>query len=422
MSAPRSNERANAPRSNERATARRLAGLVPVVRMRGRDVDERGRVSSPLELLFDLTFVAAVSAAVGPLAHAIEVDHVAEGIAPLLMVFFAIWWAWLNFTWFASAYDTDDVPYRLLTMVQMGGVLVLAAGVQQAFEVGDFTLPTIGYAIMRFAMVAQWLRVAASDPESRATALRYAIGISIVQVLWIVRLFVTQGFPGWLLVVVFVLLALCEMAVPLVAERPRLTQWHPHHIAERYGLFVIILLGESVLASTVAVQQIVNAGAATGLFVLLAASALALLFGLWWIYFLEPAHEGLERRRSLSFWWGYGHYGIFVALTAAGAGLEAAVVSMEGHEGVDPTVVGYGVAVPVAVFLVLMWGLYRPLTGPTVIPPAVSLGAAAVVLLLPLAAHSVGIAVTILLIALTVAAVVATTIVYRRFRPPVSVD
>jgi low temperature requirement protein LtrA len=305
-------------------------------------------------------------------------------------------------------------------------VLVLAAGVQRAFEVGDYTLPTIGYAIMRFAMVVQWLRVAASDPESRPIAVRYAVGISIVQVLWIVRLFVTQGFPDWLLVVVFAFLAVCEMAVPLIAERRTLSRWHPHHIAERYGLFVIILLGESVLASTVAVQQVVNAGSATGLFVLLAASGLALLFGLWWIYFLEPAHEGLERRRSRSFYWGYGHYGIFVALTAAGAGLEAAVASMaesaeEGHH-VDATVVAYGVAVPVAVFLALMWVLYRPLTGPTVIPPAVSLGAAVVVLLIPLAAHSTGIAVAVLLIALTVAVAVAATIVYRRIRPPVTLD
>ena len=52
------------------------------------------------------------------------------------MVFFAIWWAWMNFTWFASAYDNDDVPYRLLTFVQIAGVLILAAGVAAAFGTG----------------------------------------------------------------------------------------------------------------------------------------------------------------------------------------------------------------------------------------------------------------------------------------------
>ena len=104
------------------------------------------------------------------------------------MVFFAIWWAWMNFTWFASAYDTDDVPYRLLTLVQMAGVLVLAAGVPPAFDTPDFTAITIGYVIMRIAMVRQWLRAAASDPGRPTTALRYAIGISIVQIGWVARL------------------------------------------------------------------------------------------------------------------------------------------------------------------------------------------------------------------------------------------
>ncbi|TMQ89747.1 low temperature requirement protein A, partial [Actinomadura soli] len=93
-------------------------------RMVARDVAEPHRASSPLELLFDLTFVAAVSQIAGRLAHATEEGHVGDAVLPFLMVFFAIWWAWMNFTWFASAYDTDDVPYRVLTFVQMAGVLI----------------------------------------------------------------------------------------------------------------------------------------------------------------------------------------------------------------------------------------------------------------------------------------------------------
>nr|WP_255281991.1 low temperature requirement protein A [Actinomadura madurae] len=88
-------------------------------RMVARDLGEPHRTSSPLELLFDLTFVAAVSQIAGRLAHATEEAHAGDAIAPFLMVFFAIWWAWMNFTWFASAYDTGDVLYRVLTFVQM---------------------------------------------------------------------------------------------------------------------------------------------------------------------------------------------------------------------------------------------------------------------------------------------------------------
>jgi low temperature requirement protein LtrA len=391
--------------------------LIPFVRMRGRDVDEPGRVSSPLELLFDLTFVVAIASIVTQLAHAIAEDHIATALPNFLMVFFAIWWAWLNFTWFASAYDTDDVPYRLLTMLQMGGVLVLAAGVPSAFEHGDYLLITTGYFIMRIALVVQWLRAAAQDPEGRSTALRYALGITVVQALWIVRVFTIGDWPFAAQVAVFALLAVCEMAVPIWAERPRTTAWHPHHVAERYALFTIILLGESVLAATSGVQSIISAGASSGEFVLLAAAGLALLFGLWWVYFLEPAHEGLEDNRRWSYYSGYGHYLIFVALAAVGAGLEVSVEALAHHAETPVVTIGYAVAVPVALFLVMMRVLYRPLIGPTVVPPALSLGGAAVVLLAPLIAPATSLAVVVLAITVVVALVVALTIVVRRPRP-----
>ncbi len=154
-------------------------------RMTSRDTDEPHRVATPLELLFDLVFVVAVSQASQNLHHLISDDHVGQGVLSYLMVFFAIWWAWMNFTWFASAFDTDDWLYRVMTIVQMAGVLVLAAGVHAAMVDFDFLVVTWGYVIMRLAMVGQWLRAAASDPDSRPTALRFAIGIGIVQLLWL---------------------------------------------------------------------------------------------------------------------------------------------------------------------------------------------------------------------------------------------
>jgi len=254
------------------------------------------------------------------------------------------------------------------------------------------------------------------DPDSRATALRYALGITVVQALWIIRLFTVGGLPVPAQIGIFALLAVCEMAVPLWAERTGMTRWHPHHVAERYSLFTIILLGESVLASTVGVQSIVSAGSSSVEFVLLAVSGLALLFGLWWIYFLEPAHEGLERNRDRSFFWGYGHYVVFASLAAIGAGLEVGVEAVGHHVEAPPVVVALAVAVPVAVFLVAMQVLYRPLNGSTVIPPAVSLGAAVVVLLLALTAGALPLGVVALLITLTIAAVITLTIMIRRPR------
>src|SRR5215831_18742314 len=108
--------------------------------MVSRDADEAHRAATPLELLFDLCFVVGVSQAAGRLHHALADGQYAHGIGHYLMVFFATWWAWVNFTWFASAYDNDDVPYRVAALVQIAGVLVIAAGVPRAFDHADFAV------------------------------------------------------------------------------------------------------------------------------------------------------------------------------------------------------------------------------------------------------------------------------------------
>jgi low temperature requirement protein LtrA len=378
------------------------------VRMNGRDADEDHRAATPLELLFDLVFVVAVATLVLQLAHAVAEGHL-ETIGPFMMVFFAIWWAWMNFTWFASAYDTDDALYRILTVVQMGGVLVLAAGVPGAFESGDFRAVTLGYAIMRIGLIGQWIRAAVEHPERRATTRRYAIGVAVVQVGWILRLLL----PAELGVVTFVVLALADLAVPVWAERKGWTPWHPRHIAERYGLFTIILLGEGVLAATNAVQGALAEGLTPRL-VTVAVAGLVLLVGLWWTYFLEPAAEGLQRQRKWSFYWGYGHYALFAALAMVGAGLEIAVEAVTHDIEASDILVGYSVALPVAVALVLLWVLHLPFSVKAEIPPWLLMPAGALTLAAPLAVGIIGVPGVVVSVALLVALVVAVTTYVRR--------
>ncbi|QNE16826.1 low temperature requirement protein A [Kribbella qitaiheensis] len=380
--------------------------------MSARPIDEPHRVSSQLELLFDLTFVIAVAAATAQLAHQIAEAHGLTSIVPFLQVFFAIWWAWMNFTWFASSYDTDDVPYRLLTMLQMAGVLVLAAGVPAAADHSDFRAVTFGYVIMRIALVAQWVRAGIEDPASRRTAFRYAAGIAIVQVGWVLRLVVldTGLLPSSAQLPLFLVMAVLDLLVPRWAERTMPTNWHPHHIAERYGLFTIILLGESVLAAATGVQGALDANGISGSFVTIAISALVLLFALWWLYFLEPAGEGLSANRNWSYFWGYSHYGIFAALAALGAGLEVAVEQSGHHVEAGHLEVTYAVAIPVAVFLILLWAVHAPLVEEPVIPPAILLTCAAVILLLPLTVSWIGVTAVIAAIAATTVLLIATTV------------
>lgn len=125
--------------------------------------DEEHRVATPLELLFDLCFVVAVGQAGVELVSAFADERIGAGLLNYAMVFFAVWWAWMNFTWFASAYDNDDVLYRVTTLVQIAGVLVLAAGVRRAFEEEDYLVVWVGYVIMRVALSSQWFRAARSS-------------------------------------------------------------------------------------------------------------------------------------------------------------------------------------------------------------------------------------------------------------------
>ena len=323
-----------------------------------RDPRQGHRQATFLELFFDLCFVVAVAHAASQLHHALAEGHVAVGVVSYLTVFFAIWWAWMNFTWLSSAYDNDDVPFRLATLLQITGALILAAGVESAFREGTFDLIFYGYAVMRAGLVALWLRAAMHDPERRSTTLRYAAGVTMAMVGWSIML-VSGHWPLW----GWWLMAAVELSVPVWAERAGRTPWHPGHIAERYGLFTIIVLGESVLAATIAVQAAIDGGSGPGVespLVGIAAGGLLVLFSLWWLYFAKPAEPFLTSSR-VAFVWGYGHYFIFAAAAAVGAGLAVNVDYATGHVALSRVGTRAALTVPVAVYLGALWILHlRP--------------------------------------------------------------
>jgi low temperature requirement protein LtrA len=327
--------------------------------MVSRDISEHHRAATPLELLFDLCFVVAVSQAVSGLHHFAVEGHFAEGITRYSFAFFAIWWPWVNFTWFASAFDTDDIAYRLAVFVQIAGNLTIAAGIPRYFEQQDYTVLVIGYVIMRLGLVELWLRAAHNDPRLGPTAKRFAIGITLVQIGWVVRLFVPNGG-----VPIIIALMLAELAVPIWAERAGHTQWHPGHIAERYGLFTLIVLGESILGATVSIQSAFDAGEEVASLIMIAAGGLLTVFAMWWLYFDQPTDGSLRRfwrgeagLRESPFVFGYGHLFIFASAAAVGGGLEIAVDFATHHTGISAPQAAAMIAGPVALYLACIWVL-----------------------------------------------------------------
>ncbi|HEY2511085.1 MAG TPA: low temperature requirement protein A, partial [Polyangiaceae bacterium] len=327
--------------------------------MTARDPHEAHRVSTPLELLFDLCFVVAVSQAASHLHHATIEGHGVAALFTYAPIFFAIWWAWMNFTWFASAYDADDVPYRLAALVQIAGVLLLAAGVSRAFERGDFTIMALGYAVMRVGLISLWVRAGLANPAHRATAFRYAFGVAALEVVWIAMIFSPPSWALWFWAAGVPL----ELLVPVWAERKGVTPWHPHHISERYGLLTLIVLGESVLSATNAIDAALERSSGVALpFVGFIVGSILIVFSMWWLYFDQPVHRHLRSNRQ-AFVWGYGHYLVFATTAALGAGLSVASDFLAGRAAISARTAGSAVAVPLLLYVLSVWILQvRPVT------------------------------------------------------------
>jgi low temperature requirement protein LtrA len=329
-----------------------------MVRMHGRNPREHGRSASPLELFFDLVFVIAISTASAQLAHALAEGHIGSGVLAFAFCLFAIMWAWVNFSWFASAFDTDDWLYRLTTMLQMVGVLILAMGIAPIFtsiEEGghlDNRVLVGGYVVMRVAMIFQWLRVAKQDPEHRDCALTYVKFIAAAQVGWVLLIFPDMSL-GLTLACMLPLYAL-EFLGPVFAERKgEGTPWHPHHIAERYGLIVIIALGECLIGTIAALQVVVEEQGWSWEVAAVGLAGVGIAFTLWWIYFAVPMGEGLHANRSRAFVFGYGHIVIVAAVAAIGAGLHVCAYYLEHKSTLSSTGTLLTVIVPMLVF----WGM-----------------------------------------------------------------
>jgi low temperature requirement protein LtrA len=335
--------------------------------MTGRDPHETGRAATPLELLFDLTFVIAFGTAAGELAHFLADGYVWEGVLGFAFAIFAVSWAWINFVWFASAYDTDDWIYRLTTMVQMVGVLILALGLPQMFESlheGDHVdtgVMVLGYVVMRVPMILQWWRASRQDPERTTVCRTFIVTLVISQAGWIVLALAPTSIP--VTFVLIVLLILVEATGPLVAERILVgTPWHPHHIAERYGLLVIIALGEGLIGTVATLSAIIGEEGWTVDVAALGIAGVGVTFGMWWSYFTLPGGDLLHAHRERSFAWGYGHIPVFGALVAVGAGLHAAAYRLEEQSVLSDTETVLTVVVPLAAYVGLLYALYALLT------------------------------------------------------------
>jgi len=196
--------------------------------------------------------------------------------------------------------------------------------------------------------------VAKHDPARRGTAYRYAIGIVLVQLGWLIVNFSAIQFTPTL----FLILVALELAVPMYAEKYAVTPWHPHHIVERYSLLTIIVLGEAIVGSFSAIQDAFSTQSLNIEEIFLMIGGLMMMFAMWWVYF-DRSHHHHQRSGVQPFLWGYGHYFIFISIAALGAALAAAVDVSTGHAHISGQMVGLVIASSLVVYTTYIWLFYE---------------------------------------------------------------
>jgi low temperature requirement protein LtrA len=287
-----------------------------------REVDLRSRIAgrdravSWLELFFDLAFVAGISQIGIPFVE----DYSPQGLLRYAFLFFLIWWAWLGHTMYSTRFENDDLTQRLLTFIQIFAVAVMAANARATLGSEDSAGFVAAYALMRVILSLQYLR-ARKIPETHRLAIIYASGIGAAALLWIASATVPAPARFWIWSVAL----LVEFGTPAIASRhSRRLLPDAAHLPERFGLFTIILLGESVAQVMRGIEAQPSWTLET---VSSAVLSLALVFACWWWYFETAA--GAEKRsissrpERLAFQiWRYSHFPLYLGIAAAGVGLQ----------------------------------------------------------------------------------------------------
>jgi low temperature requirement protein LtrA len=240
---------------------------------------EEERVTT-LELFFDLVFVLALTQCTALMAA----TPTWEGLVQALLVLAVLWWSWGGYAWLTSVVDPEEGAVRIAIFAAMAAFLVAALAVPGAF--GDDALVfACAYGIVRAAHI--WLFTIASrdDPGLRQSVTMLA-GSTAVGVSLLVAASFTDGVLQGLL---WALALTLDVGVPLLF---RSSGWRlmPAHFAERYGLIVIIALGESIVSIGVGAHEIVDAGVIAA-----AVVGVALAAALWWLYFDVIAWLGVNR-------------------------------------------------------------------------------------------------------------------------------
>jgi low temperature requirement protein LtrA len=289
-------------------------------RLRTLDDGDGERHASWLELFFDVVFVVAIA----QLAHELAVDHSLRGFLVFGALFLPVFIAWQGFTFYADRFDTDDAVFRVTIFAAMLAIAALAVQVPDVAH-GDSTGFVIAYTVLRSLMIGLYLRSYRHVPAARPLIVRYASGYTVGIAMWLVSL----AFPAPARYVVWGVALAWEYSLPV-----RFRRFHEAipvsvtHVPERFALFTIIVLGETIVAVALG-----TAGSEWELAAALAgAFGFAVCAALWWIYFGTGAGMDIVPSVRAVLVFTHVHIPLLATLTAVSAGVAIAIQQAPGGE------------------------------------------------------------------------------------------
>jgi low temperature requirement protein LtrA len=298
--------------------------LLTALRLRSIATAEARKVTW-LELFFDLIFVAAVAQVAAPLRTEYSID----GLIRFAPLFVLIWSAWTGQSLFSTRFDSDDAIQRGLTLLQMFAVAAMAANAKDALDSRSSAGFAAAYAAVRMILVAQYLR-AREVPGARPLTTRYVAGHGSAALLWLASAFVPA--PGR-----FVIWAIAfgiDLGTPWAAV-PHSVRLPPDasHLPERFGLFTLILLGESVVAVMHGMESQEDWTPAAAICAFL---GMGISFLIWSWYFDGVAGAGEQhvrnRRDALRVHvWSYAHVPQALGIIVTGVGVQRTVTASTRH-------------------------------------------------------------------------------------------
>jgi low temperature requirement protein LtrA len=269
-----------------------------------------------VELFFDLVFVAVVAQVGTPLAT----DYSLHALARYTFLLLVIWWAWNGYAVYTTRFDARDAVQRATTLLQMVAVIFMAANAEDDLSSASSAGFAAAYGVMRLILVAEYVRASGVE-RARRLAREYAIGFGMAALLWLG----SAVAPAHVRFVLWGLAITIDVGTALLTSR-HTTVLPPDgaHLPERFGLFTLILLGESIVAITKGIQSQIDWSlpAAAAAF-----SGIGLVFAVWWTYFegaAGPAHRHIMTRRDARWFelWNYAHLPLYVGLALTGVGVE----------------------------------------------------------------------------------------------------